>query len=45
MRRKMLEGRLERIDCDNKELFEFLKLPKRSKETTTQDFTPLDKEC
>ena len=39
-----MEGLLERNNCDNTEVFEFLKLIKRKKDTTTQDFTSLNKE-
>ena len=42
-RKKILEGRLERNDCDNQEVFDFLQLLKRPKNSTTNDFNPMDK--
>ena len=44
MRRKSLEERLERNDCDNEQVFEFLEFLKREKESITKDFIPLGKE-
>ena len=43
-RKKALEGVLQRTDCDNQEVFDFLQLLKRPKTTTSDDFNLLHKE-
>ena len=42
-RKKTLEGRLERTDCDNQEVIDFLQLLKRPKNSNENDFNPMDK--
>ena len=42
-RKNILEGRLEKPDCDNEEFFKFFQILKR-KNTTVNDFNPLYKE-
>ena len=44
IKKKTLEGRMERRDCDNEEVFEFLQLLKKPKNVPISGFNPMDKE-
>ena len=41
IKKKTLEGRMERRDCDNEEVFEFLQLLKKPKNAHINDFNPM----
>ena len=44
IRKKILEGKLKREDCDDKDVFEFLQLLKRLEKAGRTEFRPMEKD-
>ena len=44
IRKKILEGKLKREDCDDKDVFEFLQLLKRPEKAGRTEFRPMEKD-
>ena len=44
IRKKIIDGKLKRAECDNEEVFEFLQLLKRPNNNEAKEFKPMEKD-